>query len=85
MTAFATIFALTPLALGVTGGSGFISQPLAVVVIGGLFSSTILTLILVPVLYWLIEGRQMRREQRIERREANKLERATKRARHAGE
>jgi HAE1 family hydrophobic/amphiphilic exporter-1 len=85
MTAFATIFALTPLALGVTGGSGFISQPLAVVVIGGLFSSTILTLILVPVLYWLIEGRQMRKQFRIERREAKKLERATKRARHAGE
>jgi len=84
MTAFATIFALTPLALGVTGGSGFISQPLAVVVIGGLFSSTILTLILVPVLYWLIEGRKMRKQLRIQRREANKLERATKRARHAG-
>ena len=84
MTAFATIFALTPLALGVTGGSGFISQPLAVVVIGGLFSSTILTLILVPVLYWLIEGRKMRKQLRIERREANRLERATKRARHAG-
>ncbi|HEY7796622.1 MAG TPA: efflux RND transporter permease subunit, partial [Microbacteriaceae bacterium] len=83
MTAFATIFALTPLALGVTGGSGFISQPLAVVVIGGLFSSTILTLILVPVLYWLIEGRADRKEIRIERREQNKLERAAKRARHA--
>ena len=34
MTALATIFALTPMALGVTGGGGFISQPLAVVVIG---------------------------------------------------
>ena len=84
MTAFATIFALTPLALGVTGGSGFISQPLAVVVIGGLFSSTILTLILVPVLYWLIEGRTDRKAIRIDRRERNKLERAAKRARHAG-
>lgn len=83
MTAFATIFALTPLALGVTGGSGFISQPLAVVVIGGLFSSTILTLILVPVLYWLIEGRFDRKQIRIQRREQNKLERASKRARRA--
>jgi HAE1 family hydrophobic/amphiphilic exporter-1 len=83
MTAFATIFALTPLALGVTGGSGFISQPLAVVVIGGLFSSTILTLILVPVLYWLIEGRFDRKQNRIQRREQNKLERASKRARRA--
>jgi len=61
MTALATIFALTPMAFGITGG-GFISQPLAIVVIGGLFSSTILTLVIVPVLYWLIEGRKERKE-----------------------
>ncbi|WP_372696792.1 efflux RND transporter permease subunit [Arthrobacter sp. JSM 101049] len=64
MTALATIFALTPMALGVTGSSGFISQDLAIVVIGGLVSSTALTLILVPVLYRLVEGRQEKREQR---------------------
>jgi HAE1 family hydrophobic/amphiphilic exporter-1 len=62
MTALATIFALTPMALGVTGGGGFISQPLAVVVVGGLVSSTLLTLVLVPVLYRLVEGRKERRE-----------------------
>ncbi|MFL4474426.1 efflux RND transporter permease subunit [Paeniglutamicibacter sp. MACA_103] len=56
MTALATIFALVPMALGLTGGGGFISRPLAVVVIGGLLSSTALTLILVPVLYHLVEG-----------------------------
>ncbi|MFM2321089.1 MAG: hypothetical protein RL612_236, partial [Actinomycetota bacterium] len=61
MTALATIFALTPMALGITGSGGFISQPLAIVVIGGLFSSTILTLVIVPVLYWLVEGRKERR------------------------
>jgi HAE1 family hydrophobic/amphiphilic exporter-1 len=61
MTALATIFALTPMALGFTGGGGFISQPLAIVVIGGLFSSTVLTLVIVPVLYWLVEGRQERK------------------------
>jgi HAE1 family hydrophobic/amphiphilic exporter-1 len=60
MTALATIFALSPLAFGITGG-GFISQPLAIVVIGGLVSSTILTLVIVPVLYWLIEGRAERK------------------------
>ena len=38
-----------------TGGSAFISQPLAIVVIGGLLSSTLLTLLLVPVLYELVE------------------------------
>jgi HAE1 family hydrophobic/amphiphilic exporter-1 len=58
MTALATVFALTPMALGLTGGGGFISQPLAIVVIGGLVSSTALTLVLVPVLYRLVEGRR---------------------------
>ena len=64
MTALATIFALTPLAVGLTGSGGFISQPLAIVVIGGLFSSTVLTLVIVPVLYWLVEGRKERRAAR---------------------
>lgn len=61
MTALATVFALTPMALGLTGGGGFISQPLAIVVIGGLVSSTALTLVLVPVLYKLVEGRREKR------------------------
>ena len=56
MTALATIFALVPMALGLTGGGVFISKPLAIVVIGGLVSSTLLTLILVPVLYDLLEN-----------------------------
>ncbi len=55
MTAMATVFALIPMALGLTGGGGFISKPLAVVVIGGLITSTLLTLVLVPVLYDLLE------------------------------
>lgn len=61
MTALATVFALTPMALGVTGEGGFISRPLAIVVIGGLVSSTVLTLILVPVLYRLVEGAREKR------------------------
>ncbi|SEL83784.1 efflux RND transporter permease subunit [Nonomuraea pusilla] len=60
MTALATIFALLPMALGVTGGGGFISTPLAVVVIGGLISSTLLTLVLVPTLYTMVESRKER-------------------------
>lgn len=68
MTALATIFALTPMALGFTGGGGFISQPLAVVVIGGLFSSTVLTLVIVPVLYWLVEGRKERKAAKAEKK-----------------
>ena len=65
MTALATIFALTPMAIGVTGGGGFISQPLAIVVIGGLFSSTALTLVIVPTLYWIVEGGKERKAARL--------------------
>ncbi|MFD6534061.1 efflux RND transporter permease subunit [Streptomyces sp. NPDC060184] len=64
MTALATIFALLPMALGVTGEGGFISQPLAVVVIGGLITSTLLTLLLVPTLYAMVELRKERRAKR---------------------
>ncbi len=51
MTAFATMLALVPLAVSGNSGGAFISAPLAIVVIGGLFTSTLLTLVLVPVLY----------------------------------
>src|SRR5690606_20860293 len=68
MTAAATIAALVPMAVGVTGGSAFISRPLALVVIGGLCTSPFLTLLLVPVLYLLVE-------RRVERRTARRLER----------
>ena len=64
MTALATIFALLPMAMGLTGHGGFISQPLAIVVIGGLVSSTLLTLIVLPSLYVLVEGARERRAAR---------------------
>ncbi|MFT4284763.1 MAG: efflux RND transporter permease subunit [Protaetiibacter sp.] len=64
MTALATIFALVPMAVGLTGHSGFISQPLAIVVIGGLISSTVLTLVVLPSLYTLVEGARERRAAR---------------------
>ncbi|MER6687064.1 efflux RND transporter permease subunit [Streptomyces olivaceoviridis] len=69
MTALATIFALLPMALGVTGEGGFIAQPLAVVVIGGLITSTLLTLLLVPTLYAMLE---LRKERRARKRAAKK-------------
>ncbi|MEU7783620.1 efflux RND transporter permease subunit [Amycolatopsis sp. NPDC049159] len=68
MTAAATIFALVPMALGITGQGGFIGQPLAIVVIGGLVSSTLLTLVLVPTLYTMVETRKERRHARREAR-----------------
>lgn len=49
MTAIATIGAMIPMALG--GGGGLVSKDLAITVIGGLLSSTILTLIVVPIVY----------------------------------
>jgi HAE1 family hydrophobic/amphiphilic exporter-1 len=57
MTALATIMALLPTALG-WGGSGnvILSSDLAVVVIGGLASSTLLTLLFVPTLYVIVEN-----------------------------
>jgi HAE1 family hydrophobic/amphiphilic exporter-1 len=55
MTAVATILALLPLAMGPSEGS-IIAAELGTVVIGGLLSSTLLTLLVVPVVYSLIDG-----------------------------
>jgi hydrophobic/amphiphilic exporter-1 (mainly G- bacteria), HAE1 family len=63
MTAIATICALIPLAIGMGGGS-IISSGLAVVVIGGLASSTILTLVVVPVMYELLYFRRSRKQRK---------------------
>ncbi len=54
MTAFTTSFALLPLAVFTTDGGGIIGAELATVVIGGLASSTFLTLIVVPVIYTIM-------------------------------
>ena len=53
MTAIATIGALAPMLFGAAGG-GLISKGLAVTVIGGLTSSTLLTLVIVPIVYELL-------------------------------
>ena len=55
MTAIATIFALVPLAAGLNEGS-IIAAELGTVVIGGLLSSTLLTLLVVPAVYSLVDG-----------------------------
>jgi HAE1 family hydrophobic/amphiphilic exporter-1 len=68
MTAAGTIAALLPMATGLAGGGAFVSAPVAIVVIGGLVSSTLLTLILVPVLYQLVERSKERRAAKRERR-----------------
>jgi len=58
MTALATIFALLPLALGLSGAAGgaLVSSSLAITVIGGLLTSTLLTLLVVPVGYSLLKA-----------------------------
>jgi multidrug efflux pump subunit AcrB len=53
MTSLATIIALIPLAIGLSDGA-IIASELGTVVIGGVFSSTLLTLIVVPVMYSLL-------------------------------
>jgi multidrug efflux pump subunit AcrB len=59
MTAVATIAALIPLAIGISKDA-LLSQSLAVIVIGGLATSTLLTLIVVPVAYEMLETLKLR-------------------------
>jgi hydrophobic/amphiphilic exporter-1 (mainly G- bacteria), HAE1 family len=62
MTIFATIFALMPLALGLSGGgNGLISSSLAITVVGGVATSTFLTLLVVPVGYSLLRSSRRRK------------------------
>jgi HAE1 family hydrophobic/amphiphilic exporter-1 len=55
MTTAAMIFGMFPVALAL-GEGGEVRAPMAVVVIGGLVTSTLLTLVVVPVVYLLLEG-----------------------------
>jgi len=59
MTAFSTIIALFPLALAIGEGAELMS-PLAVTVIGGLASSTFLTIVVIPVIYLIVNEAQQR-------------------------
>ena len=58
MTATVAALGLAPFLLA-TGPGSEVQRPLAIVVIGGLVTSTLLTLIIVPVLYRFFEGRIM--------------------------
>ncbi len=55
MTTLALILGMLPVALGLGTGGGF-RQPMAITVIGGLITSTILTLLFVPTAYSVVEG-----------------------------
>jgi len=58
MTAATTIFAMTPLAMGL-GEGGDAQAPMARAIIGGLISSNLITLIILPSIYALFEGRKL--------------------------
>ncbi|MFP5113273.1 efflux RND transporter permease subunit [Bacillaceae bacterium C204] len=66
MTAIATIGALIPLAIGMEG-SGLISKGLGVTVIGGLTSSTLLTLVIVPIVYETLMKMKRKEKKQVER------------------
>jgi len=55
MTSLTTILALLPLTLGI-GESASLRSPMAIAVIGGLFTSTLLTLVVIPCFYWIIDS-----------------------------
>lgn len=65
MTALATIGALSPLLFGMEDGGGLISKGLAITVIGGLVSSTLLTLVIVPIVYEVI-GRPRKKNKQLD-------------------
>ena len=70
MTAMIASFGLLSL-LTATGPGSELQRPLAVVVIGGLVTSTLLTLLLLPALYaWLEEHRERSLEKNLARRRA---------------
>jgi cobalt-zinc-cadmium resistance protein CzcA len=60
MTALVASLGLVPLLLA-TGPGSEVQKPLAVVVVGGLITSTALTLLVLPALYRWVEGRRERR------------------------
>ncbi|HEY0798424.1 MAG TPA: efflux RND transporter permease subunit [Candidatus Baltobacteraceae bacterium] len=62
MTTFATILGMLPIALGIGAGAE-LRQPMAVAIIGGLITSTALSLIVVPVVYTLFDD--LRRPRRV--------------------
>ncbi len=66
MTSLTTIFALIPLTIGI-GESASLRSPMALAVIGGLVTSTILTLIVIPCVYWVFDSfsAMITRKQRI--------------------
>jgi HME family heavy-metal exporter len=61
MTALVAAFALTPLLLAADAAGKEILHPVAVVIFGGLISSTLLDTLLTPVMFWLFGEKPLQR------------------------
>lgn len=56
MTTSTTLLGLIPMALGFGAGAE-LRAPMGIAIVGGLMTSTLITLVLIPTLYWVVEGR----------------------------
>lgn len=73
MTTLTTILSMIPMALG-TGKNGQMTQGMAVVIVGGLTASTVLTLILLPTFYMIIHKRSKDKKAKKKAKQTKKLE-----------
>ncbi|MCC6458564.1 MAG: efflux RND transporter permease subunit [Caldilineaceae bacterium] len=71
MTSLAMILAMIPITLGLSAGGEF-RQPMAIAIMGGMITSTLLTLLVVPLAYGVVVGFQDRQSARRKRRQAQK-------------
>jgi len=67
LTASTDILGFMPMAIS-TGAGAEVQRPLATVVIGGMLTASLLTLIVIPILYSLVEANSEKREKRLEER-----------------
>ncbi len=68
MTTLSTMLGVVPMAMG-TGEGSEIYAPLGQAIAGGLLASTIISLFLIPILYYLMENRSLRKIYKISRKE----------------
>lgn len=68
MTTITTVVGMIPLSLGM-GDGGEILSPMGISIIGGLCASTLVTLILIPVLYTIVDDKSLRHREKKEARE----------------
>jgi Cation/multidrug efflux pump len=69
MTALSTMLGVIPMAVG-TGEGSEVYAPLGQAIAGGLLASTAISLFLIPILYYLMENRRLRRTYKISKKEA---------------